>query len=156
MCYKPPPRCKHLCVKNEENENSAANQPTHQPGTSNSIVQLPRPGGVGNREALKAPRSKLGNPPKEPRPPPPEPASAMLAACGDSPKDGDVVVIFFFLGGGWRWIEDKSVLGFLVEFFFRFRFFFSFWCGWRISKFISIVLAYTQKFIKIHVLNQSN
>lgn len=51
---------------------------------------------------------------------------------------------FFFWGGGWHWIEDKSVLDFLVEFFFRFRFFF---LMWRISKFISIVLACTQKFM---------
>lgn len=105
-------------------------KPTNPPTstTSNSIVQLPRPGGVGNREALKAPRSKLGNPPKEPRPPPPEPASAMLAACGDSPKDGDVVVSFFFWGGGLTLNWRQECFGFFGWGSFRFSVF-SFWCG---------------------------
>ena len=98
------------------------NQPTNPPNQYNQQLNrykvLLRPGGVGNREALKAPRSKLGNPPKEPRPPPPEPAdSAMLAplaACVVTPRGRvDGFVVFFFWGGGVEVeLKTKSVLGF--------------------------------------------
>lgn len=55
----------------------------------------------------------------------------------------------FFFGGGGVEVElkTKSVLGFFGWGFFSFSCFLSFWCGWRISKFISIVLACTQKFM---------